>query len=464
MGRCERCWLKCSGWIMRDTDTPEDAQIKRDGTPIIIVLQLVVLYFIVSNLTGRMSLVYLSATVFWTTAFCIFLVRGRLGMSMGPTLDVCLPLAAIGCLLNDLEAAAMGSSRKWSFVVIVLDAFLVFNVPRMSGPVIAVTLFYLFIERVEAGSRFGLYNAVSTGTYEICDCSDPPCAQGIFGTLVSGFTVVWIVLLVDFSLTRGFATNLRCQLRRVKAAVEVAAEVTAALARYDVDTAEEAITKGKDLPDELAVSFEELLRNLRSYKAYLPHSCLVAQEESPGQENSSRCPSPYQDGVGGLLLMESVSSDGRDSSMCASDLSKTSERRTSSHVSLQSTLQKAAPRRLRVSLAAGNVVGYLSSQGDLAGASNSGWIEADVERWCAVVSQSRGVVDLIGGDRRYASFNARQVCGGHASAAIGVLSSRGNGNWSGCVVSGQAVCGDFGSASVLRFMVLGGVASSLHPF
>eukprot|EP00756_Hemistasia_phaeocysticola_P020367 Hpha_TRINITY_DN15716_c1_g1::TRINITY_DN15716_c1_g1_i1::g.37684::m.37684 len=28
---------------------------------------------------------------------------------------------------------------------------------------------------------------------------------------------------------------------------------------------------------------------------------------------------------------------------------------------------------------------------------------------------------------------------------------------------GQAICGDFGSASVLRFMVLGAVSSSLHP-
>jgi len=80
-----------------------------------------------------------------------------------------------------------------------------------------------------------------------------------------------------------------------------------------------------------------------------------------------------------------------------------------------------------------------------------------------LVHDAKGLVDLCSGDRRCASFNARQPCDGHSRAAVGVL-AEGEGDVSGCVVCGQAVCGDFGSSSVLRFMVLGGVASSLYPF
>eukprot|EP00756_Hemistasia_phaeocysticola_P011672 Hpha_TRINITY_DN15136_c3_g2::TRINITY_DN15136_c3_g2_i1::g.129002::m.129002 len=96
------------------------------------------------------------------------------------------------------------------------------------------------------------------------------------------------------------------------------------------------------------------------------------------------------------------------------------------------------------------------------------WMETDIEQWCTAVADTRGVVDMVGGDRRYASFNARRQCVGHASAAVEALSSRGKfglaKGWTGCVVSGPAVCGSFGCASTMRFMVLGGVAASLHPF
>eukprot|EP00756_Hemistasia_phaeocysticola_P035319 Hpha_TRINITY_DN16575_c5_g2::TRINITY_DN16575_c5_g2_i2::g.135814::m.135814 len=112
------------------------------------------------------------------------------------------------------------------------------------------------------------------------------------------------------------------------------------------------------------------------------------------------------------------------------------------------------------------MVGYLKSF-QLEEVDNKRWIEADVERWCVAVAAARGVVDMIGGDRRYASFNARRQCKGHASAAVEVLSSRGtlrqSRGWTGCVVSGPAVCGSFGCATTMRFMVLGGVSSSLHP-
>eukprot|EP00756_Hemistasia_phaeocysticola_P019718 Hpha_TRINITY_DN15679_c3_g3::TRINITY_DN15679_c3_g3_i1::g.97369::m.97369 len=125
------------------------------------------------------------------------------------------------------------------------------------------------------------------------------------------------------------------------------------------------------------------------------------------------------------------------------------------------------PSSKRVSLAAGNMVGYLVSMG-LDRPSHRQWITDDVEQWCAAVAASGGVVDIISGDRRYATFNARRQCHRHACAAVEVLSSRGRleefESWTGCVVSGPAVCGSFGCAETMRFMVLGAVAASLHPF
>eukprot|EP00756_Hemistasia_phaeocysticola_P007121 Hpha_TRINITY_DN14129_c0_g1::TRINITY_DN14129_c0_g1_i1::g.10638::m.10638 len=125
------------------------------------------------------------------------------------------------------------------------------------------------------------------------------------------------------------------------------------------------------------------------------------------------------------------------------------------------------PRSKNVSLTAANMMGYLKAF-KLAGQRNRDWIKNDVERWCSTVLAASGVVDMISGDRRYASFNGRRRCVRHACAAVEVMSSRGDpppcSGWTGCIVSGPTVCGSFGCASTMRFMMIGAVAASLHPF
>eukprot|EP00756_Hemistasia_phaeocysticola_P012909 Hpha_TRINITY_DN15236_c2_g2::TRINITY_DN15236_c2_g2_i1::g.65444::m.65444 len=245
-------------------------------------------------------------------------------------------------------------------------------------------------------------------------------------------------------------------------------EVTAALARYDVDGAETVITSGKDLPSELAESLLQLLANLRSYKAYLPHSCLVPgvdntpEHSSVGEAREAAGPAAAADEAvqpsGGMALLSFDSE-----SECEESHRRRSSVKSDTSMTTTSSMLKAQASRRRVSIAGGNMTGYLSTYDDLTGESHLEWMSADVERWCAAVLGAKGVVDLMGGDRRYASFNARQRCGGHVVAAVEALWSWGEGAWSGCVVTGQAVCGDFGTTSMLRFMVLGRVASSLNP-
>eukprot|EP00756_Hemistasia_phaeocysticola_P000072 Hpha_TRINITY_DN10052_c0_g3::TRINITY_DN10052_c0_g3_i1::g.83848::m.83848 len=85
----------------------------------------------------------------------------------------------------------------------------------------------------------------------------------------------------------------------------------------------------------------------------------------------------------------------------------------------------------------------------------------DVEEWVVSVGSNRGVVDMVSGDRRSASFNARFQCVGHGCAAINVAFKRSSGDIervSNGIVSGRGFSGDFGSSSLMRFMVIGPVA------
>eukprot|EP00756_Hemistasia_phaeocysticola_P014588 Hpha_TRINITY_DN15344_c9_g4::TRINITY_DN15344_c9_g4_i4::g.89602::m.89602 len=454
--RCSWCYR----WLVREGDTPMDIRVKQGMAPLAYFFIPAGLYWLYQWITIKGISIVFSAVVHLTYVLPLiaFLVKAKLGHPMGKAVDWFVLGGCLGCIGVDWFAAAEARARYWNCMVMILDAVLVFERDRMAPIVVIMTLAYLCFESLESYARFGLYEVFTDPTILMCDCADPPCPTS-FSNMLSTYALSAVVLLTDFYLTRGFASNLRLQLRRVNTSVEVAEKIAAALAKYDVEVAEAVIKGGDDLPEGLAQSFMQLLSNLRSYKAYLPHSCLVhsdahGNEESseegtangsgvalqsprrgePGESDSSSDPTPH-----------GSFSSGTGSQMSGNQLT---ERGVTSAL-------KAIPRRTRVSLAAGNMLGYLSSHSDLAGEANTEWISTDVERWCAVVAVTKGVVDLIGGDRRYASFNARQRCGDHARAAVEALSSRGDGAWSGCVVTGQAVCGDFGSVSVLRFMVLG---------
>eukprot|EP00756_Hemistasia_phaeocysticola_P030157 Hpha_TRINITY_DN16274_c7_g7::TRINITY_DN16274_c7_g7_i1::g.15875::m.15875 len=425
----------CSDWMIREGDTETDVRIKRGLTPVAFVG---VVLLSLGALRAALADHEWSAGwngfgfVIWTLYFC----AGRAGMDMGTVLDVALPASVVFILALDLLQAATLQSQRWSVVVICLDVGLVFNRDRVPLFAIPLTVIYLLVIAIEAQFRLGIYELPGEEP-KLCSCAEPPCSLGAEESLLA-FAWLAFVLVIDFYLTRRFAHDLRHQLQRVKSSVEVAAEITRALTRYDVDSAAAAITRGDDLPEGLAASFLTLVSNLRSYKAYLPHSCLVSEE------NESEVGAEGEGGADEVTVALVPRRSSGDS--LSSHSTRSSRHSEQGAAGMQGQIRRAV-KRARVSLAAGNMTGYLSSTPELAGELNASWITEDVERWCSAVVGAKGVVDLMGGDRRYASFNARQACGGHASAAVGVLSSRGDGEWSGCVVTGQAVCGDFGSAS-----------------
>eukprot|EP00756_Hemistasia_phaeocysticola_P014580 Hpha_TRINITY_DN15344_c9_g1::TRINITY_DN15344_c9_g1_i1::g.89583::m.89583 len=461
MDKLKMC-APCYKWALRPDDSPDDAFLKKSFVPVIFVVFLLNVTGIYQGVVEGRKLILIGSV--WLVGIHLWnLFRIAMGRDLGLTVDVAMVGYAIGTMVIDLSAIAELRPRVSVYVVLILDGCLVWRRHRPLRWVLGIAIGYSFIERMESGFGFGLYDW-GTRAPEVCNCAEPPCPSG-FSTAFTQHIGFVSLLLLDFYLTRGFAMDLFREMSKVKAAIEVVGDVASAFAKYDVDGAEVALQEAEEeLPRELAESFMQLLANLRSYKAYLPHSCLVGEDgkeeelhkhiaESPGYLNIDPETSQITD-------RGSMSDDG---SSCISDSSHgMGEPKLSvSHV------PRAAYRRTRVSLAAGNMVGYLSSHGDAHTHKDhalASWIAADVERWCSAVVGGKGVVDLIGGDRRYASFNARSACGGHASTAVEVLSSsRGEGAWSGCVVTGQAVCGDFGSNSMLRFMIMGPVPSSLRP-
>eukprot|EP00756_Hemistasia_phaeocysticola_P004024 Hpha_TRINITY_DN12588_c0_g1::TRINITY_DN12588_c0_g1_i1::g.50835::m.50835 len=210
----------------------------------------------------------------------------------------------------------------------------------------------------------------------------------------------------------------------------------------------------------MQISFRSMVSNLIEFRSYMPPSVLVHVVDSP--VISVTDDDDDNDDDDSESKRESWSTRGTDTS----EMRTPAERRlpTNNEITLLGLTRsvsaniKAPIKKVRVTLVNSNVVGYLGTHLDLASASHSEWMAADVGQWVQSVTAAKGLADTVSGDRRSASFNARQGCSNHAAAAISVAFSRTGGvSLSSGVATGPAVCGDFGSASLVRFMILGTV-------
>eukprot|EP00756_Hemistasia_phaeocysticola_P017215 Hpha_TRINITY_DN15525_c2_g1::TRINITY_DN15525_c2_g1_i1::g.107370::m.107370 len=273
--RLDRICAPFSRWTIKPTDSPEDVFIKKLYVPLAIFFLCVSSSQAVEAFLGDRLLQAIG--LISNGGVCLFvLCRAVMGRDMGRTVDASLVMFVLATAIYDLAAAAELVQRGWSNVVLILDASLVYNRPQSVPIVFAVLSVYLLLERMEFAFRFGLYD-FGVPSPSICECVDPPCAGTVSHALFTWGNIL-SVLAVDFILTRGFSIALHRQMRRIKASVDVSAGIAAALARYDVDGAEEAIAKAGDLPEELAESYTHLLSNLRSYRAYLPDGLLHSDE------------------------------------------------------------------------------------------------------------------------------------------------------------------------------------------
>eukprot|EP00756_Hemistasia_phaeocysticola_P001436 Hpha_TRINITY_DN11013_c0_g2::TRINITY_DN11013_c0_g2_i1::g.92697::m.92697 len=442
--------------FMRKEDRFGDVLIKKTGLPLLFSAAIIVVPSLVDS---RITPMLFATICFFVMSYIIIFTRAvwPVGGGMKQALNALLPLITIASCCYDLNQKSLLLPSHLSTVILYLDASLVYQCRSQPLVIFPVVLLYLSLQTMESGVRYGLYDWIGGGSIDVCECANPPCARGVINAIAE-FGWLALLLLGDFYLTRGFCHGLDAQIRKMRSTVKVSGAVAERLARYDVDEAQEKIEwakEKKELPQEMANSFLQLVENLRSYKAYLPQSCLVSDTEEDEDTTLHRDSSPTSEiSTHSGLVNEMVKAQ--------SDSETSSVGRQESGISV---VKKAAPRRVRASLVCGNCVGYLSRHEDLTDTAHTEWMSNDVEEWCASVQGVKGVVDLLWGDRRYASFNARQTCSDHAAAGIDVLSSRQErqGEWSGCVVTGQTVCGDFGSSGMLRFMILGRSAGALQP-
>eukprot|EP00756_Hemistasia_phaeocysticola_P019571 Hpha_TRINITY_DN15670_c3_g5::TRINITY_DN15670_c3_g5_i1::g.100604::m.100604 len=170
MGECCR-W----GWLVRKGDTPDEARIKTLVFPVALFAFLVYLFVMFDTLRSTRQLVHVigSSLIILATALFIGGVLSNV-VPVGYILDAGIALITMGVCATDLGNATSSSPfRSWAFVVLFLDAALVFKRYHMPRFIIPFVLVYQVALQVESVSRFGLFEAGYWGTagVEISSCN-----------------------------------------------------------------------------------------------------------------------------------------------------------------------------------------------------------------------------------------------------------------------------------------------------
>eukprot|EP01065_Artemidia_motanka_P001106 TRINITY_DN10524_c0_g1_i1.p1 TRINITY_DN10524_c0_g1~~TRINITY_DN10524_c0_g1_i1.p1 ORF type:complete len:825 (+),score=129.00 TRINITY_DN10524_c0_g1_i1:45-2519(+) len=201
--------------------------------------------------------------------------------------------SALGIILMDWNAAAMLTPRLIPVAIVFLDLALVVDVPmRHQLGILGLCCAWIFVERAEAAARFGLYenyvfSSADREVLRLCDCSNPPCSIGFVSGSLTG--IIWLVALgLDYHCTRSFSRAMRAQYEIVDTSVRVSEKIAQLLASYSVNEAQELVTgdQSRVLPRDLKEAYEKLLRNLESYRPFLPDSLLYAREGMASERTS----------------------------------------------------------------------------------------------------------------------------------------------------------------------------------
>eukprot|EP00756_Hemistasia_phaeocysticola_P032382 Hpha_TRINITY_DN16404_c4_g3::TRINITY_DN16404_c4_g3_i6::g.161004::m.161004 len=278
------CKCCIAEFAVRPTDSPADVRIKRTLVPVVISASVLVGFYFLWALASAQYYAYALSCAVYLAASSIFLFRALSSSTRHPLslyVEIFVVLSVVCFITVDLSASSVLTTPGWPLVIICLDTLLVYDIPRTLPMIVGMTLLYFVSERAESAFRFGVYDAIrnmNNMDVFVCDCASPPCAGGFDS--IMGLINNATIFLLDFYFTRAFANGMNTQLRRVNASVEVAAEVAAALARYDIEGAGRSIARGgKDLPKELVNAYTRLLSNLQSYRDYLPDTLLMQSDD-----------------------------------------------------------------------------------------------------------------------------------------------------------------------------------------
>eukprot|EP01062_Namystynia_karyoxenos_P062639 TRINITY_DN5551_c2_g1_i1.p1 TRINITY_DN5551_c2_g1~~TRINITY_DN5551_c2_g1_i1.p1 ORF type:complete len:998 (+),score=141.82 TRINITY_DN5551_c2_g1_i1:90-3083(+) len=236
---------------------------------------------------------------------------------------------------------------------------------------------------------------------------------------------------------------------------------------------------------ELQCSFSVMVQSLRELRNYMPHHALAQVISVSGPADDPVMPSPHlRVGLCGRSSASSGSLEAEVVSPCGSPAGRSST---------SGSRWGYPPTQRSVTLLARNCTGFLSHP-QLGDTTAFTAVMADeVERFTSIVQAQGGVADMLAGDHYTASFGALRVQGTQKRNAVVAAvqlsaspterretfgwtrpqSSRSlNSLFPGgrlpaplkvttAVCGGRVLCGDFGSAGVQRYMLIGGVSSFL---
>eukprot|EP01062_Namystynia_karyoxenos_P079696 TRINITY_DN8453_c0_g1_i1.p1 TRINITY_DN8453_c0_g1~~TRINITY_DN8453_c0_g1_i1.p1 ORF type:complete len:702 (+),score=143.08 TRINITY_DN8453_c0_g1_i1:139-2106(+) len=502
---CAGCCLALARPIIREGDSDADRRRKRFVGPIFSFSNMIcmVLFTYTGGFSGLYwiaQLGYLGSTIYNSLFYAA--MRCCRGARLQQLIGVALVVNMFSVITQDWSNAALASPRFWGIAIILLDIALVCRVPSQAvTSILVILVLWLMVERVESAALFGLYDSSYWGPeeepVEVCDCPDPPCAISAgraAGNLIGQF---WVIF-ADFYLTRGFATGMQRQVDLVTASVSVCTDVATLLSRYEVSTASELVegAQGAALPPEMRTAFRALLQNLDTYRPCLPQSCLPtgtgagdAREEADSGSGHSDSPPLSVRQASNLSAASATSASIRSvhSGSAASSGIATLVPAISALGPGRGAL-RAEPRLVQVALLCANRRGFLSAAALQQPGPLAEWAALSVGAF--VDSVGKGVVDLVSGDHCFASFGASKPCLNRrvaavrcawsyaravgspqrhrASIAARAASERYLQDAQSClpvstaVVAGSAVCGDFGTTSLLRFMAVGGIHCMLQ--
>eukprot|EP01065_Artemidia_motanka_P046266 TRINITY_DN6969_c0_g1_i1.p1 TRINITY_DN6969_c0_g1~~TRINITY_DN6969_c0_g1_i1.p1 ORF type:complete len:687 (+),score=139.75 TRINITY_DN6969_c0_g1_i1:148-2208(+) len=441
---------------------------------------------------------------------------------------VCISFGLLTIFMLDWSAAAVpGSVRVWPLSVLVMDLLLVIGAPGWVVEACTLcTVMWVLIMSTENAFRLGLYD-IDGWTEPPGDvlrdrvgCANPPCSVGALSGFNAAATGI-VAVVLDFSVTRGFSSGMRQRQEEMRMSVSVAQQVASHLALFDLDSARSTLDCARDsFPEEFKGPLTRLLNNLASYRPYLPQSCLpsysddVDDRDSTGESlgrvvrasehRSSASALEMSPEVPTLAPLSSVDRpggyDGYNDPLAFSVQSKVSAQRSESGSDLGSRTASFPPVQTpakgrrghvgsvlgreaatkRVTFVMTNRTGFTAAAALVEADEMARWFTCDIAFFACQVNLQRGIVDVVNGDHRSASFGAARPCVSHRLSAVrvadaicladqefsnaqrGASARLGGLATTAAVSTGKGACGDFGSATLQRFMVVGKVQSALY--
>ena len=347
--------------------------------------------------------------------------------------------------------------EQWPMLVLVIDMLLVMQVPtRYSQGLVCFIVLWLLLLGVEESFRFGLFDipglAEQEGDFgrlyylkEKFDCETPPCPVKFPSpTLLTAISV----FSIDFIVTRGFARQVLKEQASMERTINRVQEIASLLARYDVEKVAELLEEHEhELPEGMTVALRALEKNLRSYKAYLPQTCLFVDEDSE------------------VECAEDVSTEGAEQD-CAEQTA------SSESSSTNGTLPAAIARHVALGLTSVKATLLTVNIKDTLrlveqdSAHFSSFFTTLLLKTLQATESYRGMVDVFVGDRVHCSFNTSRQCANHATSALhtatmllrGLKLSQVNIG----VATGKVLRGDMGCAVMRRFSMVGTLVRDVH--